>query len=461
MGAKRVLLVDDDVDFLEINRLTLEKAGFEVVTADNGDEGFRVATSTPVDVAVLDVMMDTPTEGFELARRLRAARADEAHPAADADVGQHGERGHRVVRPLLRSRPRQGLAAGGSLRRQADQAGGPRLARPHARRRVDLLAASDDDERAWRRPRPGEHVRRRSLVEQELVNSLGWLISLRWLAGAGVLGARRRRDARAGRAAARPAALSAVGVAILAYNAALWWQLGRLRPGAPGRHRRVRDVRPRADRPRLGGDDRAHRALGRRREPGDHLLPVPHHHRVAAAAAPSRVPLRLDRAGDGRRPSPRSSTRACCRTSRSSSRRATATRSSSARCWCSSPPACYVMAYCCMSIAHAAAPARARAGRPLRRRARRHLDPRDHRRPRPHRRGGRARPRLPRGGDPPARPRAVAGRVRGELGAERDLPGRGARGVREVDARPGHAARRRRPRARTSSATRACGTRSW
>jgi len=72
MGAKRVLLVDDDVDLLDINRLTLERAGFEVLTADNGAEGFRVATSTPVDVAVLDVMMDTPTEGFELARKLRA-----------------------------------------------------------------------------------------------------------------------------------------------------------------------------------------------------------------------------------------------------------------------------------------------------------------------------------------------------------------------------------------------------
>jgi CheY-like chemotaxis protein len=72
MGAKRVLLVDDDVDLLEINRMTLERAGFEVLTADNGAEGLRVATSTPVDVAVLDVMMDTPTEGFELARTLRA-----------------------------------------------------------------------------------------------------------------------------------------------------------------------------------------------------------------------------------------------------------------------------------------------------------------------------------------------------------------------------------------------------
>ena len=71
MGAKRVLLVDDDVDFLEINRLILEKAGFEVLTAESGDEGFKVASSTPVDVAVLDVMMDTPTEGFELARKLR------------------------------------------------------------------------------------------------------------------------------------------------------------------------------------------------------------------------------------------------------------------------------------------------------------------------------------------------------------------------------------------------------
>ena len=71
MGAKRVLLVDDDADFLEINRLTLEQAGFEVLTADNGTDGFRVASSTPIDVAVLDVMMDTPTEGFELARRMR------------------------------------------------------------------------------------------------------------------------------------------------------------------------------------------------------------------------------------------------------------------------------------------------------------------------------------------------------------------------------------------------------
>lgn len=71
MSEKRVLLVDDDVDFLDVNRRMLERAGFEVITARDGDEGFRLATEVPIDVAVLDVMMSTRDEGFVLARRLR------------------------------------------------------------------------------------------------------------------------------------------------------------------------------------------------------------------------------------------------------------------------------------------------------------------------------------------------------------------------------------------------------
>ncbi len=72
MNEKRtVLLVDDDLDLLDINRMALEKAGFGVITAENGEQGFTLATSNRVDVAVLDVMMDTPTEGFLLARQLR------------------------------------------------------------------------------------------------------------------------------------------------------------------------------------------------------------------------------------------------------------------------------------------------------------------------------------------------------------------------------------------------------
>jgi len=71
MDAKNVLLVDDDSDFNEINRIALERAGFKVYTAENSAAAKRILAVQPIDVAVLDVMMDTPTEGFDLARDMR------------------------------------------------------------------------------------------------------------------------------------------------------------------------------------------------------------------------------------------------------------------------------------------------------------------------------------------------------------------------------------------------------
>jgi CheY-like chemotaxis protein len=71
MNKITVLLVDDDVDFVVANRTALEAAGYLVLTAHNGKEGLKVARENHVDVAVLDVMMDTPEEGFVLARDLR------------------------------------------------------------------------------------------------------------------------------------------------------------------------------------------------------------------------------------------------------------------------------------------------------------------------------------------------------------------------------------------------------
>ena len=82
--------------------------------------------------------------------------------------------------------------------------------------------------------RPAVQGRRRSLVEQELINSLGWLISLRWLAGAGVLVATAVATL-ALRVPLPPARLYLVGGGILAYNVACWlvlrWLL-RSRPDA-------------------------------------------------------------------------------------------------------------------------------------------------------------------------------------------------------------------------------------
>ena len=71
MDPKSVLLVDDDVDLIDIYKAALEKAGFEVSTAANSAEAMTIANAKKIDVAVLDVMMDTPTEGFVLARQMR------------------------------------------------------------------------------------------------------------------------------------------------------------------------------------------------------------------------------------------------------------------------------------------------------------------------------------------------------------------------------------------------------
>jgi two-component system, OmpR family, alkaline phosphatase synthesis response regulator PhoP len=71
MAKHTVLIVDDDVDFLQVNRTVLEAAGFQVLLAHNSGEGMKLAQENHVDVAVLDVMMDTPDEGFVLAREMR------------------------------------------------------------------------------------------------------------------------------------------------------------------------------------------------------------------------------------------------------------------------------------------------------------------------------------------------------------------------------------------------------
>jgi two-component system, OmpR family, alkaline phosphatase synthesis response regulator PhoP len=66
----KILIVDDDVAFAESNRDLLEACGYEVYLAQNGREGLALARELRPDVMVLDVMMTTDTEGFEVARRI-------------------------------------------------------------------------------------------------------------------------------------------------------------------------------------------------------------------------------------------------------------------------------------------------------------------------------------------------------------------------------------------------------
>ena len=69
-SRKRVLIVDDDRDFVESNKDLLEAYGYRVFTAHDGAAGLELAKKELPDIMILDVMMATQTEGFEVARRI-------------------------------------------------------------------------------------------------------------------------------------------------------------------------------------------------------------------------------------------------------------------------------------------------------------------------------------------------------------------------------------------------------
>ncbi len=70
-APKVVLLVDDDADFVEQNRILLKESGYEVLAAYNGRQCLETVERRLPDLIVLDMMMESRTEGFNLARDLR------------------------------------------------------------------------------------------------------------------------------------------------------------------------------------------------------------------------------------------------------------------------------------------------------------------------------------------------------------------------------------------------------
>jgi DNA-binding NarL/FixJ family response regulator len=67
----RVLVVEDDPDYVEIVKTTLESADYTVLVANNKDDGLRLARSEQPDAIILDVMMPDGTEGFHFVWELR------------------------------------------------------------------------------------------------------------------------------------------------------------------------------------------------------------------------------------------------------------------------------------------------------------------------------------------------------------------------------------------------------
>jgi DNA-binding response OmpR family regulator len=94
-----VLAADDDEDILDLVAFRLERSGYTVIVARDGEEALELAAKELPDLAVLDVMMPK-LDGFEVTRRLRAEEDTRRMPiilltarSQDADVQQGFEAG--------------------------------------------------------------------------------------------------------------------------------------------------------------------------------------------------------------------------------------------------------------------------------------------------------------------------------------------------------------------------------
>jgi CheY-like chemotaxis protein len=71
MATKKILLVDDDKDFIAAQGAMLKHAGYEVFFAHSGSEGFLKAKEVMPDLIILDVNMESFNAGFDLNRQIR------------------------------------------------------------------------------------------------------------------------------------------------------------------------------------------------------------------------------------------------------------------------------------------------------------------------------------------------------------------------------------------------------
>jgi CheY-like chemotaxis protein len=72
---KKVLIIDDDSDFIRAVQALLESSGYKVLSASNGRDGLQLAKTRQPDLVLLDVMMSERTEGFFVLQEMRRVSA--------------------------------------------------------------------------------------------------------------------------------------------------------------------------------------------------------------------------------------------------------------------------------------------------------------------------------------------------------------------------------------------------
>lgn len=68
----KLLIVEDQPDMRKLIRMTLEFEGYELLEAENGMEGLRIAQATRPALVLLDVMMPGELDGYQVCERLKA-----------------------------------------------------------------------------------------------------------------------------------------------------------------------------------------------------------------------------------------------------------------------------------------------------------------------------------------------------------------------------------------------------
>jgi len=93
--AKKILLIDDEKDFIETISFSLATNGFDVSTASDGPSGIEKANTYKPDLIILDLMMPG-IDGYEVARRLKSDKATADIPIIVLTAAVTKELGQKV-----------------------------------------------------------------------------------------------------------------------------------------------------------------------------------------------------------------------------------------------------------------------------------------------------------------------------------------------------------------------------
>ncbi len=80
LKVKKVLLVDDDIDLLEQNKILLETRGFNVITAESAAEGIDMFKKEKPDAAIVDLIMEQHDSGFVLCHQIKRTEHGKSIP---------------------------------------------------------------------------------------------------------------------------------------------------------------------------------------------------------------------------------------------------------------------------------------------------------------------------------------------------------------------------------------------